>query len=292
MLFLCYNLNGDNMKITMLGTAALGYPLAFCNCDCCVKAREVKGKSIRKMASVLINDDLIIDLGPDTQTAMTMYDKDMGNIKYLLQTHIHLDHYFEQHLITRIPYMKMKNQHLLNIYAHPSCLQIMSDRISRYEDADLISEKGQKTLLVKSNIINAGEVKQADKYLIKAIETTHDTKHGSLLYLVEYEGKRVLYATDTPPLTDEALEQLKDTFVDCVLLDHTFGDIEYYFSHLNEKLFLEQIGKLRSINCIKDSTLIYATHISHDGNGTHDECEEIALKNGYLVAYDGMEINL
>ena len=47
------------MKITFLGTGALGYPLAFCNCDNCKKARDVKGKSIRKCASVLINDDLI-----------------------------------------------------------------------------------------------------------------------------------------------------------------------------------------------------------------------------------------
>lgn len=83
------------MKVTMLGTAAIGYPFAFCNCENCKLARLHKGKSIRKRASILINDDLIIDLGPDTQTAMTMYDKDMGKIKYLLQTHIHTDHYDE-----------------------------------------------------------------------------------------------------------------------------------------------------------------------------------------------------
>ena len=58
------------MKITMLGTGAIGYPLSFCNCDNCKEARIRKGKSIRKRASMLINDDLIIDLGPDTQTAL------------------------------------------------------------------------------------------------------------------------------------------------------------------------------------------------------------------------------
>ena len=52
------------MKITMLGTAAIGYPLTFCNCENCKQARIHKGKSIRKRASILINDDLtkIIDL--------------------------------------------------------------------------------------------------------------------------------------------------------------------------------------------------------------------------------------
>ena len=76
------------MKLTMLGTGAIGYPLAFCNCENCKLARKHKGKSIRKRASMLINDDLLIDLGPDVQTSMNMYNKDMGNIQYLLQTHM------------------------------------------------------------------------------------------------------------------------------------------------------------------------------------------------------------
>ena len=70
------------MKITMLGTGAIGYPLTFCNCDNCNEARIRKGKSIRKRASMLINNDLLIDLGPDTQNAMSMYGKDMSKIAY------------------------------------------------------------------------------------------------------------------------------------------------------------------------------------------------------------------
>lgn len=72
------------MKITFLGTGAIGYPLAFCNCNNCQNARKYSGKSLRKRASILINDDLLIDLGPDTQSAMMMYNKNMGKVKYLL----------------------------------------------------------------------------------------------------------------------------------------------------------------------------------------------------------------
>lgn len=53
---------------------------------------------------MLVNDDLIIDLGPDTQTAMTMYDKDMEKIKHLLQTHIYADHYDEKSRDNRCKY--------------------------------------------------------------------------------------------------------------------------------------------------------------------------------------------
>ena len=106
------------MKITMLGTGAIGYPLAFCNCENCNLARKHKGKSIRKRASILINEDLLIDLGPDVQNSMNMYGKNMNNIKYLLQTHIHTDHYDPGIIITRVPYMVSKNQkNIRNIYS-------------------------------------------------------------------------------------------------------------------------------------------------------------------------------
>lgn len=50
------------MKITMLGTAEIVYPLAFCNCENSKLSHIHKGKSIRKCASILANDDLIIFL--------------------------------------------------------------------------------------------------------------------------------------------------------------------------------------------------------------------------------------
>lgn len=280
------------MRITMLGTAAIGYPLAFCNCENCKQARIHKGKSIRKRASILINDDLIIDLGPDVQTAMTMYDKDMGRIKYLLQTHIHADHYDAGLLTTRIPYMEMKNHNKLEIYAHPNCLQIMSDRVSQYEKADLLSEEGSSKLNVKSSTINAGESISIGKYNIKAIETTHDVKHGSLLYVITEDNKSVFYATDTPALTDNALEQLKGYKLNVVIMDHSFGNVDYSFSHLNEKLFIEQIKKMKNIGVIDDNTKIYGTHITHDGLSYHEQIEEKAILNGYHIAYDGMELEI
>ena len=66
------------MKITFLGTGAIGYPLSFCNCDNCKNARIHKGKSIRKRASLLINDDMIIPFGtvhPDSPDAISELER-------------------------------------------------------------------------------------------------------------------------------------------------------------------------------------------------------------------------
>lgn len=75
-------------------------------------------------------------------------------------------------------------------------------------------------------------------------------------------------------------------------MDHTFGDVDYSFSHLNEKLFIEQIKKMRKLGIIDNDAKIYGTHISHDGLSYHEAIEERAISNGYHIAYDGLEIIL
>lgn len=54
------------MKLTFLGTAAAtAMPLPFCNCNLCKTAKLLKGKDIRRRTSIVINNDILIDLGPD-----------------------------------------------------------------------------------------------------------------------------------------------------------------------------------------------------------------------------------
>ena len=280
------------MKITFLGTGAIGYPLSFCNCSNCQEAKLHRGKSLRKRASILVNDELIIDLGPEVQTAMMMYEKDMGLVKYLLQTHPHLDHYSEESLISRIPYMAMKNQHILDIVASKVCLENMSERIARYEKIDFLTKEGKNKLMVNPISIEPGNKIDLGPYQVKAIRSTHDEKHGSLLYVLSCNNKNLFYATDTNSLTTEAIEQLKEYKLDMIILDHTFGYTDYSFSHLNIPLFLEQIKRLKEEEIITENTLIYGTHISHDGLGYHEKIDMDAKSKGYNIAYDGLEIEL
>jgi hypothetical protein len=61
---------GDKMRILFLGiSAAISFPLAFCRCRVLEKARINKGKDIRKRTSLIINNDMPIDIGTDVITS-------------------------------------------------------------------------------------------------------------------------------------------------------------------------------------------------------------------------------
>lgn len=280
------------MKVTVLGSGGFGYPLPFCDCEYCRQSRLLGGKNIRKRASILINEEMIIDLTPDCQTAMNMYGKDMSKTKYLLQTHTHLDRFDINQFVSLDYKYESKRGSVLNLICSKPCFDDICDKVSQYDKMDLRNDKYLSRIKLKPQLINYGETLNMGDYIIKGIHCNHDEKIGAQLYLIKQKGKSLLYATDTSQITQTALEELLDEKIDCVFLDESFGVREYMFSHLNIKGFDEFVKELSDKNILSENCKIYATHMTHDGNPLHDELEQILNKYGYSVAYDGMELNL
>ena len=280
------------MKITVLGSGGFGYPLVFCDCEYCSKARMLGGKNIRKRASLLINDEMIIDLTPDCLSSMNMYNKNMGKARFLLQTHTHLDHFDINHFTSLdYKYATKRNQDLTLICSN-LCLEDIQNKVSQFDRMNLYNEEYLNKINLKTKTINHGESLQLNDYEVKAIHCTHDEKIGAQIYLIKYNGKTLLYATDTQMITDIAVKELQGEKIDCIFLDESFGVQEYTFSHLNIKAFDEYISTLKQNDLLTQNCLVYATHITHDGNPVHEELETLLAVYGYKPAYDGLEFEL
>lgn len=77
------------MKITFLGTGAADWRLQ--------QHKNVEG--FRRNSSVLIDDCFLIDPGPDVPDALMTFGKDAREIKYVINSHKHPDHYNEDTLL-------------------------------------------------------------------------------------------------------------------------------------------------------------------------------------------------
>lgn len=73
------------MKITFLGTGAADWKFQ--------KHKDIEG--FRRNSSVLIDDCLLIDPGADVPNALQCFGKRFDEIKYIVNTHKHSDHYNE-----------------------------------------------------------------------------------------------------------------------------------------------------------------------------------------------------
>lgn len=282
------------MKVTFLGTAAAtAMPLPFCNCSICKEAKKLKGKDIRKRASVVINDDLLIDLGPDSINSCYQYDVDLSKIKYIVQTHAHSDHFDAGHFITRHPDYATQNVNPITLIASLKTFYAMN-KMLKDEDgrADLFCADFQEKLKLSLKTISHSDTIRLDEYSITALGSLHDINQQALIYLITYKDKTILYGTDLLDICEDVYNLLDNKSIDILILDQTYGEGYNAGGHLDAGQLKTIINRLRQMSIITDTTLIYATHISHEGNNTHEKMQSLAKEYGYDISYDGLIVTI
>jgi phosphoribosyl 1,2-cyclic phosphate phosphodiesterase len=283
------------MHITFLGTsAANAFPEAFCKCHNCVQARALGGKSLRRRSAVLINDDLLIDLGPDIMSASHSLGCPLTQVRYCLQTHAHADHLDPSHLLSRSPGYGVVGAPRLHFFASSATLQRAAQSLGQdTAPYSLLDAQAQADLNLAIHPVEPFETFAAGPYQVTSFPATHDPTVQPLLFAVEGGGRAVFYGTDTAELSDETWEgfhRLKMVF-DLVILDHTYGVDEESSDHLCARDVARHVARMREEGLLAQGGRALATHIAHEGNPAYPELAEYAVRHGYEVAYDGLIVH-
>lgn len=268
------------MKLTYLGTAAAeGFPAVFCRCPYCIEARRLGGKNIRTRSQALLNDDLLLDLPPDTYHHFLQNGIEGDRIRYLLITHGHADHFYPKELLLRKP-----------PYAHG--MQVPTLRVIAPRGA--LNKLESPPANVEMTPIAAYETVTLGEYRVTALPARHmKEEDGALIYVIEGD-KTLLYAHDTGVLFDEVfsyIEEKKWVFdmvsLDCTLVDNQNTAYERHMGFLGVG---EVLRRLSELGAVTPETVRYVNHFSHNGNPLFERLEGVAKEYGCLVSYDGCEV--
>lgn len=284
------------MKFTFLGTAAANaFPEAFCRCDNCEAARQRGGPSLRKRTAALINDDLLLDLGPDIMAASQQHAIPLTNVAYCLQTHPHADHLDLSHLLSRSPGYGTVGAPTLHIYGSAETLVRASETFIReVHGAPLLDPATQAELNYKTHVVEPLRMVTVGPYQIYAVPANHAPGMGALLYAISDGTHTIFYGTDTATFAAEtwaALRESELTF-DLVLLDHTYGPEQFGSDHLSAREVIAHAERMREMGLLKSDGRVFATHIAHEGNPDHPTLVAYAQEHGYEVGYDGLVLTL
>lgn len=271
------------MFLTFLGTgAAEAIPDPFCSCRVCEVARREGGRHVRARAAALVNDDLLIDLGPDILTTANAVGAYLGGLRALLVTHRHFDHWLPQNLYWRKPGFTPTEMVPLAVYGPADALVDITPELA--EDAH-----------ITWSAVTAGDRWQVGAYTITAVPATHgDGTLEPLLYVIEQDGHRLFYGTDTALLTDAAWEVLAPLGpMDVIALDATTGKRPGGRAHHSYEMFLATQAELRHRGLFDpDHTVLIAHHFSHNGELTYDDAVKAYGAHGIDVAFDGMRVEI
>ena len=282
------------MNLTFLGTsAANAFPEAFCQCANCQQARALGGASLRKRSAALINDDLLIDLGPDIMAASNQHARPLTQVRFCLQTHAHADHLDTSHLLSRSPGYGVVGAPRLHFYASPGSVRVAARLLERdCAPAGLLDPAVGEQLNLEIHPIEALQSFPLDGYQVTAFPANHDPEIDPLLYAVQANGKCLFYGTDTAVLPEETWQGFhrhKLRF-DLVILDHTYGPQQPGTDHLSASQFIEHVARMREEGLLADHARAFATHIAHEGNPAHPDLVAFAAQHGYEIAYDGLTL--
>ncbi len=273
------------MKIKYLGTAAAeGVPAIFCQCENCRKSRELGGRNIRTRSQALIDDAILIDFPADTYMHYLTYNFPLDKIKTCIITHSHSDHLYPADLEMRTDvFSHIKDKEALTFYSAKSGYDMVMELVDRYNMQDDVN-----AVLIKPLVSF-----EAEGYAITPIPATHDAASSPVVFLIEKEGKSVLYSNDTSEYPEEGWEYLAklNKSIGVVSMDCTEGENHTtYDGHLNIWRVIEMRKRMLELGIAYDKTVFILNHFSHNGgNVVYDDFIKTAKDNNFLVSYDGME---
>lgn len=274
------------MKIQFLGTAAAeGYPALFCTCERCKKARALGGKNIRSRSQAIIDDKIIIDFNADAFYHSALYNIDYTNLKTLLITHIHEDHFVPVEI-------NFRNR------GFASLDETVTNKLDIYGSVDIAEPlktyfKDDENYGFNINIKNEFEPFFAEDYKITPLKANHGTANP-FIYLIEKDGKTLLYGNDTGIFPDETYQYIENNVkhIDLLILDCTEGTkVIKYKTHMNLERNIIVKNCLSEMGVIDDNSILCLNHFSHNGENTlYEDMCTAADKEGFIVSYDGMNI--
>ena len=273
------------MKIKFLGTAAAeGVPALFCNCPACTHAKKVGGRDVRTRSQALIDESLLIDFPADTYLHIINYGLDLEKITDILITHSHSDHFYIDDILMRLNgFSNFDDSKKLNIYANQAVCKKLNE--NKY------MQKLQSNGIVKVIYIEPFKSLDIGGYKVTSLIADHDSKEDSLIYLIEKQGKALLYAHDTGYFPEKTMKYLErsDIHIDFATFDCCYSLNHYEKGHLGFDEVMVMKQRLCDVGVIDQSTICCVNHFSHNGALSYENMSAHTAKYGFLTSYDTME---
>ncbi len=277
------------MRITILGSGGgLGIPNPFCGCTNCSAARIAGGRSLRNAPAVLINDDLLIDCGPDVINSVRRSGIVLSGLRTLVITHRHSDHLDPWFFWARGGVDETELP-VMTVYAPQDVLTYILEFYRQVVGWDRARFEAQTRTAWR--VVSAGTTKLVGRYRLHFFPAAHgDATLQALLLGVQAAHAGYLHLYDTGPLPEETWAALGRHRFDVAAIDATIGRQTDYANagHLTAAQVVETAARLRAEGILTAEGTALATHFVHQAAGRHEDEVAYYEPRGLTVAYDGL----
>ena len=225
--------------------------------------------NIRRSTATLLDESILIDCGPHTLDALTLFSCDSKRIKHIVLTHNHSDH--------------------CNLDNIASLAQKIGEPI-RFWYNELLSMPEIPGVILSP--MTVGKTYDISGYAFTPLGANHC--FGAVHYSIEKDEKKLFYGLDGAWLLHDTYYAMRDKKYDVMVLDATVGDYDgdYRMGEHNSIPMIRMMEKsFHTFGIAGENTKIVLDHLARTLHPTFDEVCASVAKDGYLVAYDGMKLS-
>lgn len=297
------------MKITFLGTAAAEmYPAPFCSCPNCDQARREGGKNIRANSAALVDGDILLDMNVTCHYVAARLGISLEGVRHLLVTHPHPDHFEPDRLRWRRttkagvpPFDPAAGVWSSRYTQAPEMVIYGNSYIKERLDAVILPEVFATAVYdFRFEPIRENEWTDCGDFAFLPLRSNHGKSAGMAhTYILKRGGRTLFYSLDCGGYDEDQLALIAAQRFDCVVMEGTFGLGAYADEdltrptgkgHMNLKKNRTLRRFLLEHGCIVPDTPCILTHLCPHYTPPHEQFEDIACREGFMVAYDGMSI--
>ena len=277
------------MILKVLGSAAAeAVPALWCECQTCRTARKNGGKDIRRRSSYLIDDDTMVDFGPDAFYQMIVFKIELPRIKRILFTHSHEDHLDPIELEWRRKGFSVVSAGI-KVFGNKKVMNKIT----------ALTKQSFQALMIEPHEIRAGRKVDDDDIEIYPLEAAHCLEAGdeqALNYVIGRNSKYVLIANDTGWWPRKSWKTIRNFKLDAAVIECTAGlnplYIDWREGHLGANASVAFRDKLQEAGALTDRTPVFVNHFSHNGKVLQKDLTKFFKPHGIKVAYDGLTITV
>jgi len=290
------------MEIVLLGTGgAFRYPSLWCGCQACERARYLAGRNLRSSSCLLIKPDLLIDFPPEIGLLSERYGLRLSQIKHVLFTHSHNDHFYPQYFRWHSRRKRRTADDIedsacltpldqLNIYGSPYVCDRVRFTLSNTEEIEY------QIVLHPISVWKSFEINSLE---ITPIPANHHVSQDIAMNYVIHDGSRgavLLYLLDSGPPFDETLSFLRRFRFDAVIVDvagGTLPDSRTPPGHMNIGMARKIFSSFRATGLLKKEGIFILSHFTHSAPVYDDLVKNYERDNdNFKIGYDGMRLSL
>jgi phosphoribosyl 1,2-cyclic phosphate phosphodiesterase len=132
-----------------------------------------------------------------------------------------------------------------------------------------------------------------EEYHVTPIKATHKGDEECHNFIIEKDGRKLLYATDTGFYRDDVFEFLSGRAIDALVVECSEGFQKTpYIGHMDIAQCVKLVDRLRSNGALSPSARVVTTHHAAGGDATHDELVAALKPHDIEAGFDGFSFDV